>query len=54
MGNLGTTLGTPVLAVIITTFGFAGLCIFVGGFSVLGIVVHSVQSYRRSVTPGLG
>jgi DHA1 family inner membrane transport protein len=54
MGNLGTTLGTPVLAVIITTFGFAGICVFVGGFSVLGIVVHSVQSYRRSSPPGLG
>ena len=47
LGNVGTTTGTPVLALILNAAGVAGLTAFVVGFSVLGITLHAVQARRR-------
>lgn len=50
MGNLGTTTGTPLLALIIQTFGAStGMLAFVGGFSALGIAVLTLQARRRQI-----
>jgi MFS family permease len=48
LGNLGTTTGTPLLAVIMQQAGLTGLAAFVLGFSVLGIALHRWQARRRS------
>jgi len=48
LGNLGTTTGTPLLALIIAQAGAAGLALFLIGFSALGIALHSLQARRRS------
>ncbi len=48
LGNLGTTTGTPMLALILAGLGVSGLAIFLIGFSVLGIVLHLVQDRRRA------
>ncbi len=47
LGNLGTTSGTPLLIWLMARDGGAGLALFLGMFSALGIVVHAVQARRR-------
>ena len=49
MGNLGTTTGTPLLALIMPAYGAAGMALFLIGFSALGIVAHQWQAARRRV-----
>lgn len=49
LGNLGTTTGTPLLALILTSFGPAGLALFVAGFAGAGIMIHAVQARRRLI-----
>jgi DHA1 family inner membrane transport protein len=48
LGNLGTTTGTPLLALILTGAGATGLMLFLIGFFVLGIAIHAVQAGRRA------
>ena len=48
LGNLGTTSGTPALALILTQFGVSGLAVFLIIFSALGIVLHAWQARRRA------
>jgi DHA1 family inner membrane transport protein len=48
LGNLGTTTGTPLLALILTGAGATGLMLFLVGFFVLGIAIHSLQARRRA------
>ena len=48
LGNLGTTTGTPLLAMLLSQAGVNGLAAFLIVFSALGIVIHSVQARRRS------
>lgn len=47
LGNLGTTTGTPLLALILAHNGVGGMAVFVVPFCVLGIVLHTVQKHRR-------
>jgi DHA1 family inner membrane transport protein len=49
LGNLGTTIGTPILAVILTKTGANGLCVFLVGFFALGYAIHAYQARRRRV-----
>jgi predicted MFS family arabinose efflux permease len=48
LGNLGTTSGTPLLALAIQGAGISGLALFVIGFSVLGVAIHTLQARRRA------
>ena len=48
LGNLGTTTGTPVLALMIGAMGPAGVVAFALPLCLLGIVVHLVQGWRRA------
>lgn len=50
LGNLGTTTGTPLLALILADQGAAGLVGFVIGFALLGIALHLWQGWRRGQT----
>ncbi len=47
LGNLGTTTGTPMLALLLGAAGATGLTVFLVGFSALGIAIHAAQSRRR-------
>lgn len=47
LGNLGTTSGTPLLALLMAHQGVNGLTLFLLGFFALGIAVHAVQARRR-------
>ncbi|MDB5664336.1 MFS transporter [Cypionkella sp.] len=47
LGNLGTTIGTPLLALILAKAGATGFVVFLIGFSSLGIVIHAWQARRR-------
>ena len=47
LGNLGTTIGTPLLALILAKSGATGLAVFLIGFSALGIAIHAWQARRR-------
>jgi len=47
LGNLGTTAGTPLLVWAMQKAGGAGLCLFLVGFSALGIAIHVLQARRR-------
>lgn len=47
LGNLGTTSGTPILAALIAWNAAPGLTLFILLPSLLGIVIHQVQSHRR-------
>ena len=47
MGNLGTTLGTPLLAALTGWFGMTGLAILVLPLCAAGIIVHYWLSLRR-------
>lgn len=51
LGNVGTTSGTPLLALITARFGVPGLALFVLGFALLGIAVLRVQARRRARMP---
>jgi DHA1 family inner membrane transport protein len=48
LGNLGTTTGTPMLALILPAAGVNGLTAFLVGFCALGIAIHALQARRRS------
>lgn len=52
LGNLGTTTGTPALALILAHAGPTGLMLFLVVFSALGILVHSMQAARRGTGAG--
>jgi MFS transporter, DHA1 family, inner membrane transport protein len=47
LGNLGTTTGTPMLALILAASGIHGLALFLIAFSALGIALHHWQARRR-------
>lgn len=47
LGNVGTTTGTPVLALMIAGMGPAGVVAFALPLCVAGILVHAVQARRR-------
>ncbi len=47
LGNVGTTLGTPILVWLIAQAGVTGLAVFLGVFGCIGIAVHSQQARRR-------
>ena len=48
LGNLGTTTGTPLLALILAQAGASGLAVFLVVFSALGIALHGWAAHRRS------
>ena len=48
LGNLGTTTGTPVLALMIGALGPAGVVAFALPLCLLGIAVHLLQGWRRA------
>lgn len=50
LGNLGTTTGTPLLALLLVEAGQAGLALFILGFSALGIAIHAAQARRRALS----
>lgn len=50
LGNLGTTTGTPLLALLLVQAGLTGLALFILGFSALGIAIHAVQARRRALS----
>lgn len=47
LGNLGTTTGTPMLALILAQSGVSGLTVFLIAFSALGILLHAWAARRR-------
>jgi predicted MFS family arabinose efflux permease len=47
LGNLGTTTGTPLLALLISGFGPAGVIAFCAPLCLAGIAIHSLQARRR-------
>jgi len=49
LGNLGTTTGTPLLALMISAFGPAGVIGFAAPLCVMGIAVHVWQARRRGL-----
>jgi DHA1 family inner membrane transport protein len=50
LGNLGTVTGTPLLVLLLDRAGEAGLCLFLTGFSLLGIALHQWQARRRALS----
>lgn len=52
LGNLGTTVGMPLMALILTGAGATGLMVFLVGCFAMGIGVHAVQARRRAVING--
>lgn len=49
LGNLGTTTGTPLLALSMQGGGVVGLALFLLGFSLLGLAIHLLQARRRAL-----
>ncbi|MEO8241195.1 MAG: MFS transporter [bacterium] len=47
LGNLGTTTGTPVMAIILAKTGVTGLSLFLATVYALGILIHALQARRR-------
>ena len=47
LGNVGTTLGTPMLALLIAAMGPMGVVAFAAPLCLAGIAAHAVQSRRR-------
>lgn len=52
LGNLGTTTGTPLLALLVAGFGPAGAIGFAALLCLAGIAIHAVQARRRALMPG--
>jgi MFS transporter, DHA1 family, inner membrane transport protein len=50
LGNLGTTTGTPMLALILGASGITGMTLFLIAFGALGIALHQWQQRRRQTT----
>lgn len=48
LGNLGTTTGTPLLALILSAAGPAGITVFAVPLCLAGIVVHALLARRRT------
>jgi predicted MFS family arabinose efflux permease len=48
LGNLGTTSGTPILALLITSMGPSGMIAFALPLCAAGIAVHTWQARRRA------
>lgn len=48
LGNVGTTSGTPILAVLIASLGPAGVILFALPLCAAGIAIHQVQARRRA------
>ena len=53
LGNLGTTSGTPILALVLGRFGVNGLAVFLIFFFACGVAVHALLA-RRRVAAGRG
>ncbi len=49
LGNLGTTTGTPILALILGASGVTGMALFFIAFSALGIALHHWLHRRRTI-----
>ena len=49
MGNIGNTLGTPVMAVTISSLGYVGLPLLAGAMLMGGLVVHLLLARQRRV-----
>ncbi len=47
MGNIGNTLGTPVMAVALSVAGYAALPLLAGGAMLAGLVLHMWLAQRR-------
>lgn len=47
MGNIGNTLGTPVMAMALLAVGYAALPLLAGGAFVLGLLAHFLLAQRR-------
>ncbi len=47
LGNLGTTTGTPLLALLISAFGVSGVVGFAVPLCLGGIAIHAIQATRR-------
>ena len=47
MGNIGNTLGTPVIAAIILSFGYAGMIWAVAAVFAAGAATHFLLARRR-------
>ncbi|MEE4189436.1 MAG: MFS transporter [Roseobacter sp.] len=50
MGNLGNTIGTPIMAFGLAAFGYSGLPLFAGAAFLCGALVHMTLAYRRRAT----
>jgi len=48
MGNLGNTIGTPILLSLLLAFGFPGLIIGIATCFALGLLVHFVMGQKRA------
>ncbi len=47
MGNIGNTIGTPIMAAALATLGYAALPYFAGGAFLLGLLAHLVLARMR-------
>lgn len=47
MGNIGTTLGTPILLAAYAGFGINGMIVFLTSAYALGAILHIILHYRR-------
>jgi predicted MFS family arabinose efflux permease len=47
MGNLGNTMGTPVMVAALTVFGYNALPMFVGMALVIGLLAHLITQVLR-------
>jgi len=48
MGNLGNTLGTPVVAAVLLGFGYAGMPVVAGVACLMGLGVHLILGHLRN------
>ncbi|MEW7006348.1 MULTISPECIES: MFS transporter [unclassified Lentilitoribacter] len=53
MGNIGTTLGTPILLAAYSGFGINGVVVFLASSYALGAALHILLHYRRQSPPQL-
>lgn len=47
LGNVGTTIGTPILAALIAAWGVNGLGFYLTVLALFGVAVHAWQKSRR-------